>query len=86
MPTNLMDSMASKMESELREIPEALNSRAKKITFLSSFGINSDFFCTVDCLFSYQFSNFSALFHLIFSQPLIPEYVIYHLDTLIILP
>ena len=39
MPTNLIDSMASKIESEPMEIPEALNSRAKKIMFLSNLGV-----------------------------------------------
>ena len=44
MSTNFIDSMASKMESEPIEIPEALNRRAKKKMFLSSLGVISNFF------------------------------------------
>ena len=44
MPTNFIDSMASKMESEPIEIPEALNRRAKKTMFLSSLGVIFNFF------------------------------------------
>ena len=58
MSTNLMDSIASKMESEPIEIPEALNSREKKIMFLSNLGIISNFFCKVAYLFMSQSLSF----------------------------
>ena len=44
MSINFTDSMASKMESEPIDIPEALNRRAKKTMFLSSLGVVSNFF------------------------------------------
>ena len=85
MPTNFIDSMASKMESEPIEIPEALNRRAKKTMFLSNLGVIFNFF-KVFHPFTSLAVICSALFHLIFFQLLIPEYVKYHPGILIILP
>ena len=61
MPTNLMDSMASKMESEPMEIPEALKSRAKKIMFLSNFGVIGISFRTIDYPFPSPVLNFFSM-------------------------
>ena len=72
MPTNLMDSMASKMESEPMEIPDALRSRAKKIMFLSNFGVIAISFSTIDYAFtSLVFNLFSMISSNIFpaSEP-----------------
>ena len=65
MPTNLMDSIASKMESEPMEIPDALRSRAKKIMFLSNFGVIAISFSTIDYAFTSLVFN---LFNMISSN------------------
>ena len=72
MPTNLIASMASKIESEPMEIPEALKSRAKKIMFLSNLGAIAISFCTIDYPFtSPVFNLFSIISSSIFpaSEP-----------------